>query len=385
MVAGPKLNALTGLRFFAAFAIVIHHSRGTFLPVDAMSLWPLDSAVSFFFVLSGFILTHVYPELPTCKHITKFFLARVARLWPVHVVTLVLALLLFPEIMLRSGWWALGANIAALHAWIPRGDFFFSFNAVSWSISCELGFYLLFPLLINDLRSTWAWKLIPSLLAAMVLIAICTVLDLPPFGAGHTGLTSTGFLYTNPLARLFEFMLGMSAAVFWKNYRKTIGRTNAIAWTLIEFISIAVLILYIVYGRIPAFGVLAHLAPGNLMNWLVHTDTAAAFALVIVATASGTGWISRILGSAPLVFLGEISYSIYMLHQIMIEFLSRHGLISWVPYKLQFFVLLALIIALSAVCYLLVESPMRGTIVQLVSRRAQPSTPASGLTAAAHA
>jgi Acyltransferase family len=184
VVAGPKLNALTGLRFFAAFAIVIHHSRGTFLPVDAMSLWPLDSAVSFFFVLSGFILTHVYPELPTCKHITKFFLARVARLWPVHVVTLVLALLLFPEIMLRSGWWALGANIAALHAWIPRGDFFFSFNAVSWSISCELGFYLLFPLLINDLRSTWAWKLIPSLLAAMVLIAICTVLESSSFRRG---------------------------------------------------------------------------------------------------------------------------------------------------------------------------------------------------------
>jgi len=119
MWAAPKLNALTGLRFFAAFAIVFHHSRGTFLPVDAMSRWPLDSAVSFFFVLSGFILTHVYPELPTRKHVTKFFLARFARLWPVHVLTLVLALLLFPEVILRSGWWALGANIAAVQAWIP--------------------------------------------------------------------------------------------------------------------------------------------------------------------------------------------------------------------------------------------------------------------------
>jgi peptidoglycan/LPS O-acetylase OafA/YrhL len=53
-----RLDALTGLRFFAALAIVIHH---TF----RLPEWPLPQSVSFFFVLSGFILAHVYPELPT--------------------------------------------------------------------------------------------------------------------------------------------------------------------------------------------------------------------------------------------------------------------------------------------------------------------------------
>ena len=89
-----------------------------------------------------------------------------------------------------------------------------------------MGFYLLFPFLINDLRSTWAWKLILSLLAAMPLIAVCSFFDLRPFDAGHIGLTSTGLLYTNPIARLFEFTLGMSAAVLWNSYRDRIGQTS---------------------------------------------------------------------------------------------------------------------------------------------------------------
>src|SRR5260370_9304602 len=92
MQVASKLDALTGLRFFAAFAIVIHHSRGTFLTADRLSDWPLDSAVSFFFVLSGFVLTHVYPQLPSREHIGKFLFSRFSRIWPVHLFSLFLTL-----------------------------------------------------------------------------------------------------------------------------------------------------------------------------------------------------------------------------------------------------------------------------------------------------
>lgn len=57
------LPALTGLRFFAAIAIVLHHMRGTFgFPSDFLTQFPLGNGVSFFYVLSGFILTYVYRE-----------------------------------------------------------------------------------------------------------------------------------------------------------------------------------------------------------------------------------------------------------------------------------------------------------------------------------
>jgi peptidoglycan/LPS O-acetylase OafA/YrhL len=178
---------------------------------------------------------------------------------------------------------------------------------------------------------------------------------------------------TNPLARLFEFTLGMSAAALWNRYRNRIEHTNAMVWKLIEVMSIAAVVSYIAYIRIPASGFFVHLLPGNFTNWWGHVDTSALFALVIVVVASGVGWVSSALGSAPLVFLGEISYSIYMLHQIMIKFLAHHGLISWVPDKLQFFTLAALLVVLSAVSYLLVERPMREAIARLASRRTRPS------------
>jgi hypothetical protein len=71
-----KLNALTSLRFFAAFAIVVEHSRGLLLPPDILTDWPLDQGVSFFFVLSGFILVYVYPEIQTSDLVLRFWTAR---------------------------------------------------------------------------------------------------------------------------------------------------------------------------------------------------------------------------------------------------------------------------------------------------------------------
>jgi peptidoglycan/LPS O-acetylase OafA/YrhL len=367
MGVAPKLNALTSLRFLAAFAIVIHHSRGTLLTPDTLSNWPLDSAVSFFFVLSGFILTHVYPELPTRQHVRRFLIARFARLWPVHLLTLIIALLLLSDFLLKSEL-AFIANITAIHAWVPRGDFFFSFNAVSWSISVEVGFYLLFPFLIHNLQSTWSWKLIFSLFSAIALIALCSLLDPPPFDMNHTGLSSTGLLYTNPLARLFEFVLGMTAAVWWKTHWNLLDNSMTIRWTVIECASIAAVITYVAYLRLPAFGFLSPLLPGNLTNWLVCADTSPFFALLIIVAANGAGWISRALASRPLVFLGEISYSIYMLHNIIINFLARYELIPLIPDRLQFFTAAFLIIGLSAVSYLLIERPMRGAIIRLAFR-----------------
>lgn len=86
-----QLRALTGLRFIAAFAIVIHHSRGLFFTPEALAPYPLDIGVSLFFVLSGFILTYVHPKLPTRHDIYRFYIARFARIWPVHLASLALA------------------------------------------------------------------------------------------------------------------------------------------------------------------------------------------------------------------------------------------------------------------------------------------------------
>jgi peptidoglycan/LPS O-acetylase OafA/YrhL len=221
-----KIDALTGLRFFAASAIVLHHMR------DFPGISPgflndaiLPQGVSVFFVLSGFILTYVYPALDKQGETSRFFLARFARVWPAHVVVLVAVLVVLRRNPaagdLESGLLLpLIANTTLTHAFVPLAPFFFSFNAVSWSISTEVGFYLLFPLLIRNFAATWHWKLLLALGVSVSAALLASHFRLQ----GHVGPSLSvpleGIVYVNPLARIFEFTLGMTAALGWREIRK---------------------------------------------------------------------------------------------------------------------------------------------------------------------
>ena len=93
--ARGKLDGLTSVRFFFAMMVVVGHFTGQFaaefgtLPGFVYNMAPL--AVSWFFVLSGFIIAYNYPELSTNQQRRDFLILRVARLWPVHCVVLTAA------------------------------------------------------------------------------------------------------------------------------------------------------------------------------------------------------------------------------------------------------------------------------------------------------
>src|SRR5271156_4621346 len=94
-VGAPKLQALTSLRFFAAAMLVVFHSAPQICPEWSdfvLHKLALNQGVSFFYVLSGFILTYVYPNLQGRESIVKFLRARIARVYPVYVVAFFLYL-----------------------------------------------------------------------------------------------------------------------------------------------------------------------------------------------------------------------------------------------------------------------------------------------------
>jgi peptidoglycan/LPS O-acetylase OafA/YrhL len=369
---GVRLDALTSLRFFAAFAIVVEHSRGLFLPLNALAAWPLDQAVSFFFVLSGFVLIHVYPDLPNKQAVARFWLARVARIWPAHLGALIVLLLLAGSqshrLLGSNSVLIVTANLLLMQAWIPLRDFYFSLNAVSWSISTEMAFYLLFPVLILGFKSNWRWKLFGAAALLIGLMFLCTVLRIPDYSDHYNGVTTNGLLYISPLGRLFEFVLGMCCGMWWHRIRPRLG-ANMIAWTVAEVAAFGFALWCLQYG-ISAIAGLVQSSPLRAgQEWLGHAGGCFGFAVLIWVMASGTGLIGRSLTFPPLIFLGEISYGVYLLHQVLIVGYSIHlEVMPPIPAVLQWPAFLAVLLTISSLSYLLLEQPLRAKIRALGRR-----------------
>jgi peptidoglycan/LPS O-acetylase OafA/YrhL len=160
------------------------------------------------------ILAYRYPRLQGRAEISKFLLARFARIWPAYVTALVFVLFIlptFPGYVLAetpltgsdhlSILTHLVVNLAMIQSWMPLDWFSFSFNGPSWSISTEFALYLLFPFLIRNFERTWHWKLALALSLAVILIAVCVIFSIGWPTVQNQGINDFNVLCTFPLAR----------------------------------------------------------------------------------------------------------------------------------------------------------------------------------------
>lgn len=364
--AMQKLDALTGLRFFAALGIAILHARGAMgVPPEFHEVvFPtLIQGVSFFFVLSGFILTYNYPRLGDAAARRRFLWARFARLWPAHIFALLLVLAL--GVPHWGGAWTAALNVLMMHALIPVKEIFFSYNSVSWSISTEFGFYLLYPLLIYNFEKTWVFKLVGSVCLCLLLLWVCWIFKLPQHP--DYGIGSMGFYYTNPLGRLFEFVTGMSAALLWRRYRDryTFGMA---ASTGLELAAVLVLLGFGPYFiRVaPIFDITVQGVVSPI--WFATLwYTPVASALVIWIFACGRGGLSFLVSRKPMIFLGEISYSIYLVHLPLRSFFAMHEASLTPIFGGAILVAYALtVLAVATVSWWLIERRLRKLLLSLM-------------------
>ncbi len=362
-----KLHALTSLRFFAAGLIVLHHSFDAFhFGTTVNSFFPTNQAVSFFFVLSGFILTYVYKSFDSPGSVRRFFLARFARVWPVHFVTLLLTIYVFSgwytnqaksPSSLQDFWLPLVSNLSLLQSWIPLSKFFYSFNAVSWSISTEFGFYLLFPLLLAGLNHNWPFKLAGTLTFTIAVVLLLNYL------ATKDVMTIIGCIGHNPLSRSFEFTSGMVMAIFYNHIKHTYS-PGLVTATAIEITALfgvlagMAISLRLGYFVFPIFGV-----PGNL--WFgVGNSNVIFVAPFILIMALAKGRVSYILSKPVFVFLGEISFSVYLLHQIMIRaYTSNFEKFIVTPTWFTYGYFIALILLGSYILWEVIEKPCQKLIL----------------------
>ncbi|MFI0904348.1 acyltransferase family protein [Streptomyces sioyaensis] len=300
------MPSLTGLRFAAAGGVVYTHSVLLLNPHLARTLgpevWVGASSVSLFFILSGYVLTHSARPTDTAR---SFWRRRAAKILPNHVLTwcAVVVALAFAGTAAARGSSAIVAHLTSLflvNTWVPSQRFLSAGNPVSWSLAAEMFFYLLFPVLLPWIKRLSRRGLLIGAVSAIALVwawPVFCALVLNPEGHFFPGYW---FLYMLPATRLPEFVLGMIVA-----------RISAAGIRLPRI------------GVLPAaFGVISTVIVNA--SFLPHTflyaaSTVAPLAVLVHATAElDLRGRASLLRAAPLVFLGEISYAMYLVHLLVL-------------------------------------------------------------------
>jgi peptidoglycan/LPS O-acetylase OafA/YrhL len=317
-----RLNALTGLRTFAAVNIVFFHFSdpkifGWFAPVVNAGY----ASVSFFILLSGFVLAYNYAGRAREGKLNRvrFWEARFTRLYPIYLLSLLLSWrVVAQEYSAHTHamfWTGMVLTPLLLQGWIPSLATFL--NTPAWTMSAESFYYVIFPWLakvkrpervgahIVRLAVVWALGMVPGAL----------YIFLNPDGIAHLDRWSWGpwlqALKFTPLPHLASFFFGVLLA----NLDEFVGRASR---------------LRLMLGIGGFAGLFALLELGSRVPYaLMHDGLLMPIFGCIILGLAGENFLASALGWRPLVFVGESSYCLYLLHFNLWNLIHDSKILDW--------------------------------------------------------
>ena len=358
--AYSRLRPLDSLRGLAAIGVAFfwHYKHFNFayfdanpgtLPLYSIFYWFYTygwNLVDFFFVLSGFIFMHVYSKKITENRISEnvFFVLRMSRLYPLHVITLfVVAFIQYFRFFTGRGFFQCDINDLyhlILNLLFIQGGFFedgLSFNGPSWSLSCEIIAYILFFYVLKKFK-----KPLP-VFVLFVFIGMGILqkqLNFPLFNASIAKM-------------LIGFFTGCLTFVLNIKILKMQNRKKNLLFSVLLILSVFIGLMIYKAGFIKIFG---HW--DRVMPLLVYP--------LLILSAINVFYFNKILSLKPFTYMGDLSYSIYLLHfpvqLVLVTFLPMTGLVpdynSWTG--LLVFILTTT--ALASLSYHRIEKPLQNLI-----------------------
>jgi peptidoglycan/LPS O-acetylase OafA/YrhL len=348
-----ELNTLTGIRALLAWWVTFYHltipelgifSLGLVDPLRAKGYLGVDG----FFILSGFIIAHVYRERfnhPRPGEFTRFLVARIARVYPLHLTMLLAVALLLIAATAFAGYVPrqperFSVREFALHLLLLHGWGFSSnlaWNFPSWSVSAEWFAYLAFPV-VHQLVLRDGSPRRAGLVAVLAVAGLAAFEQLGPNG-------SLSYTYEFALLRIgFEFVLGAALLMLAQPMLLSVpyrGRTL----------------------RPHALLALAGAAACTVID-LPDAACVACLAAAIFFLAHPGDLLGQLLATRPFVYGGETSYAVYMTHALV----QTAGLQAvrgapWLGQSWLFLPAMLIVVqALASLAYALVERPMRSAL-----------------------
>ena len=329
------------LRFFNALLIFTHHANALIDNPYLLALGP--SAVSFFLMLSGFVMGYgyEYKVLAPEFNYKNYWFKRFFRIYPLHLLCLILWIGL--KIKSIVSWnlediFGITCNLFLCQSWIPKTSVYFSGNAVSWCLSDLIFFYSIFPFVIKVFRKK-------SRMIAFTTVYFIVYVVIIPFIPGNY---IHAFVYINPCFRFADFYIGMLLYKIYKTYKINFEKFNVMGYIL-QTLSVAVSCFAIfIYKYVP------ECIRFQSLFFVPNAMTVISFAFFEKT------FILKLLCFKVLKWFGEISFTFYMLHGLGMLFInyviSHFGLEVDLVYKILLYLSFDLIG--SAIVHVIYEKPI---------------------------
>lgn len=339
-----RLEQLTFTRFLAAILIVLYHYGDKVFPFSHDSIDFLfkqaNIGVSYFFILSGFVMIIAYSHKDKIEF-GDYIQKRLARIYPVYLLATLVLLSYFLVLGINVDYKGLLLNVTLIQSWIP--GYALSFNSPGWSIAVEMFFYISFPFLFNLFYKKYALQQLTVLIFVFFIASQIAfhVLIQSTFYNGYPS-KSHDLIYYFPLMHFSEFLIGNLAGLF---FLKGIKVRNYDLPIIILMIIISVL-LKINIGI-------------NFHNGML----AFVFVPLIIMISANNGFLTRLSNKKSLVFLGEISYGMYILQKPV--YTCMYSIMDYFKIHnttLVFYSALMVLIFFAAISYKFFETPLRKII-----------------------
>ncbi len=300
-----RVDQLTFTRFAMILLVLFYHGTGSyymgvldFFPFSAI-LRSAPTAVSYLYVLSGFVMALVYFKPGEKLDISSYWRARFVRIYPLYIISFILTCLYYYDGLFRIKPQKFLANIFVVQAWIPA--YAQSFNYSSWSMTVEFFFYALFPFILlwaaGRSNRTLIWFSVALWGISQAVHYVLWMRYFPEF---------RDFVVYFPLFHLSSFVMGVVGGIWYLREGRGVGY-NPKSILLILLTS-----LFLIGGYTVLSSDIYPALPHNLqpMSGLL----APLMALFIVALALDDSRLSAAFRHPVLVNLGETAYAIYILH-----------------------------------------------------------------------